>query len=67
VTTVRRRCACQQYLEADPRDSEEVVAAVVRDQKTAQHRDWWHDQQIIDEKVRIPVLLGATAKLRRIA
>jgi hypothetical protein len=63
---VRRRCACQQFLEADPEDKEEVVAAVVRDQETSQHRDWWRAQQILDEKVSIPVRIRP-ATLRRVS
>jgi hypothetical protein len=66
VTVRRRQCACQQYLTADTEDPEEIVAAVVRDQETAQHRDWWRRQQVIDEKYSIPVAVRP-ATLRRVS
>jgi hypothetical protein len=62
-----RRCACRGYLEADPLDDAEVAAAVVIHQKTQKHREWWSIQQCVDEKTSLPVRLGPTATLRRLA
>jgi hypothetical protein len=62
-----RRCACRGYLEADPCDPAEVGAAVASHRLKPQHQDWWFRQQVVDEKVHIPVRLGPTATLRRLA
>jgi hypothetical protein len=64
---MRRRCACLDFIQANPADPLEVAAAVATHRAKPQHRDWWARQQVEDEKLHIPVAIGARASIRRVA
>lgn len=68
MTKERRPCACRGYLEADPHPAF-IEYAVRSHQREPQHREWWENQRLEDEKVsgpKVPLGPGSMFTVKRV-